>query len=159
MENEAESSSDETVCEKAPRALTSFWWRWCTWEVCPNNSHTSQAGCYLPLTTTAACILPWTGHHTIHTDKFIASCSLTKSSPPSRSFIHLLIRKTCTCVLHSSIFCCGWFPSSSAADPEIHCIHYIFLVQEVNTGNHAGFLHLLLAICNMCHRICRFYDC
>lgn len=78
---------------------------------------------------------------------------------PLAASSHLLIRKTCTCVLHSSIFCCGWFPSSSAADPEIHCIHYIFLVQEVNTGNRAGFLHLLLAICNMCHRICRFYDC
>lgn len=132
-------------------------------------SSASWAELLFTLTTTAACILPWTGHRTIPTDKLIDYYSLKKilmgirthhrtcshfvKFTTYRSFIHLLKRKACTCFLHSSIFCCGWFQSSTATDPEVHCIHCILPVQEVHIVNHAGFLHLLLAICNVCHRI------
>lgn len=42
-------------------------------------SSASWAELLFTLTTTAACILPCTGHHTIHTDKLVDHYSLTKS--------------------------------------------------------------------------------
>lgn len=42
-------------------------------------SSASWAELLFTLTTTAACILPWTGHHTIHKDKLVDYYSLTKS--------------------------------------------------------------------------------